>query len=324
MAGFEELAVHAGRDLGAGLHTEVVAEKDDVDIGTDQAEVLFQVFQVPLGQAFEKVVGPLRFGGQKGQEVVVPVQELPVFHEVAAEEADYRPVGAFPQAAGACDHTVVAARAFYKGAGGGGDVPHALGHHLLQSSMVRLALSEGKVGRLEVQRAVGHLGDDPASRRTYDPTPLGPFRGDPHRHLAGGPIGKGPVRPVRVVQGKAPAQFYGVHAEAVEHVVVQYRQLLLDVVYPHRLGGQAEVGPQARGGDGRDAGGPVTTEVDRYPVRLAVVQCGHYPVPALHICSLLLGVPSLLGVGPVASVRSRWRGQSSSHPRRRALWSHRP
>ncbi len=112
------------------------------------------------------------------------------------------------------------------------------------------------------------------------------------------------VRPVRVVQGKAAAQLYRVHAETVEHVLVQHGQLLLDVVHPYRFGSQAEVGPQARVGDSGDGGGPVTTEVDRYPVGLAVVQCGHYPVPGLHICSFIVGAASLLGVGAVGRIRS--------------------
>ena len=44
VAGLEELTVHPGRDLGAVLHAEIVVEDDDVDVWSDQPEVLLQSF----------------------------------------------------------------------------------------------------------------------------------------------------------------------------------------------------------------------------------------------------------------------------------------
>jgi len=49
MAGLEELAVHRRRHLGAGLHAQVIAEEDDVDVRTDSAKEPLQVRQMVLG-----------------------------------------------------------------------------------------------------------------------------------------------------------------------------------------------------------------------------------------------------------------------------------
>ena len=77
MAGLEELTIHARRDLGAGLHAQVVAEKDDVDIGTDQAEVLLQVSQC-LGQAFEQVVGLSGSAARRARKLSFRYRNWPV------------------------------------------------------------------------------------------------------------------------------------------------------------------------------------------------------------------------------------------------------
>ena len=46
MAELEELAVHPGRNLWPSLHPEVVAEDDNVDVGSNQPEVLLKTCQV--------------------------------------------------------------------------------------------------------------------------------------------------------------------------------------------------------------------------------------------------------------------------------------
>ena len=118
MTGLKELAVHPRRDLWAGLHPEVVTEVDNVDVGSNQPEV-FRGLQVQLRQTFEYVVGTVRFHGEQGQEVVVPIQELAPFHQVAAEHAQYRPVGAFAQTSCALHEQAVAAGPSTKGPGRG-------------------------------------------------------------------------------------------------------------------------------------------------------------------------------------------------------------
>jgi hypothetical protein len=71
MAGLEELAVHRRRHLGAGLHAQVIAEEDDVDVRTDSAQEPLQVRQMVLDELIEERMRPGRLSGQEPQEVVL-------------------------------------------------------------------------------------------------------------------------------------------------------------------------------------------------------------------------------------------------------------
>jgi hypothetical protein len=65
------------------------------------------------------------------------------------------------------------------------------------------------------------------------------FRRRPNRYLARCPVRKHPIRPVGIVKAKGAAEIYDVDVEAVQHVAVNHRHLLLDVIYPNRLGLEA-------------------------------------------------------------------------------------
>ena len=88
------------RHLRSTLHPEVVAEEDDVDIGTDRAEKLLQIGQVHLDHLVEKGMGPPRFPGQQQKEIVIAVHELPHLQQIAAEQANDAAVGLLAQALG--------------------------------------------------------------------------------------------------------------------------------------------------------------------------------------------------------------------------------
>ena len=98
-----------------------------------------------LGQTLEDVVGTVRFRDEQGQEVVVPIQELAPFHQVAAEHAQYRPVGAFAQTSCALHEQAVTAGPFDQGSWWRGDVPHALCHGFRKRVMIRLVFGPWEV-----------------------------------------------------------------------------------------------------------------------------------------------------------------------------------
>ena len=185
VARLEELAVHPGRDHGARLHAEVIAEVDDVDVFSDQSEELLETFHMELRQPLEYVVGTVRFPGEQRQEVVIPVQILAPLHQIAAVQAHYRPVGAFAKTSRTFDQQAITVRTFDEGPWRRGDVPHHVGHSCFERVVVRFVLGPREVGPLEIQSAIGHSANDPAGLRTYHPAPVGPLRQRPDRYLAG-------------------------------------------------------------------------------------------------------------------------------------------
>ena len=85
MPGLEELAVHPRRHHRAGLHAQVVAEQDDVDVPADRREESLQPLQVDGHELIEERVGLRGLGGQHHHEQVVAMAELADLEEIAAE-----------------------------------------------------------------------------------------------------------------------------------------------------------------------------------------------------------------------------------------------
>ncbi len=157
--------------------------------------------------------------------------------------------------------------------------PHVLAQGLGQPVQI-VVLQERPVALLEVERAVGHLGQHAAAGRTDHPLARLPLGQRPGRHLAGRPVGQHPVGPVLGVQREAAAQLDRVHAEAVQHVLVDDGQLLHGVVDADGPRRQTQSPTELAIGDGRDARRAMAAEVDRHPIRLAVLQGGKKRAPA--------------------------------------------
>jgi hypothetical protein len=93
MIRFEEPAVHARGDLRPGLHAQIIAKEDDVDVRAYRSQVLLEVRQVHLCNFFQEGLRPVRVTSQEQEEIIVAEQELAHFEQVAPEEADDRSIG---------------------------------------------------------------------------------------------------------------------------------------------------------------------------------------------------------------------------------------
>src|ERR1019366_18090 len=91
-ARLEILAIHGGRHLRAGLHSQVIAKEDHINAISHRIEEPVEIAQVHLHQLIEETVSALRFAGQEHEEVIVAIKELAEFEQVAAEQADNRAV----------------------------------------------------------------------------------------------------------------------------------------------------------------------------------------------------------------------------------------
>ena len=119
-----------------------------------------EVAQVHFHQLVEEAVSALGLAGQHHEEVVVAVEELAEFKQVAAEEADDRAVGLLPQPLRALAEQLRAVRAGGNGPRRGRDGgPHALRYGRLDVVDVVL-FEERPVGLLEVPDVLRHAGDD--------------------------------------------------------------------------------------------------------------------------------------------------------------------
>jgi hypothetical protein len=101
-----------------------------------------------------------------------------------------------------------------------------------------VCLRQWEVGLLEVQRAVGHVGEVLAAFGSNHPTVLLSFDVGPCRHEAFGAVGQCPGGPIRFVEAEPASQPDRVDAESLKHVVIDDRQLLDDVVDAGRTGGR--------------------------------------------------------------------------------------
>jgi hypothetical protein len=54
--------------------------------------------------------------------------------------------------------------------------------------------------------------------------------------------------------GKTPTQLDRINAKQVQHVFIDYRQLLYQIINPHRTFGQTQMPPQSMIRDGADPG----------------------------------------------------------------------
>ena len=275
----EEVPVHGRRDLGAGLHPQVVAEEDDVDERSHGAQEPLEVGQVVLYQPVEEGMGTRRLAGQEHQEVIEAIEELAGLQEVAAEETDDRPVGGLSQPSGSLGQVLEIGRG--RAGRRGHRVPHALGKRLRQ--MVEVVLfQEWPVALLEVEHPFGHPGNDPArGRAEHPPAVLAPGE-CPGGHLARATVGQGPVGPGRLVKGEASAHLDGVHPEPLEDILVDDGQLLDRVVNADRRRGQSQPFAEPRIRQGGDSRGPMAGEIDRDPVRFPVRQGGQNTLSRGH------------------------------------------
>jgi len=277
LAGLEEVAIHLGRHHRSGLHPEVVAEQDDVDGLADGTEKAVQVLQVDLHELVEEGMGSPRFGRQHHHELVVAVAELADLEEIAAEEADDGPVGLGAELSGALLKRFGVNRSGRAGDGG----PHGFVECLAHGGGAA-GLGQGVVELLEVQRPVGHVGEDRSAVGAYDPTVWLPFDVRPCRHEARRPIRQRPGRPVLVTECKPAPEFDGIDAKSVEDVLVHDGQLLDDVVDPDGFRRKAQKAPQLRIGQCGDTGGPVPGQVDGHTIRRTVVKCGEDAISCGH------------------------------------------
>ena len=94
----------------------------------------------------------------------------------------------------------------------------------------------------------------------------------PCGHLAGSPVRQNPIGPTCVIERKGPAEFDGIHAEQIQHVGVNNRELLHGIINAHRLGWQPQMLPQLCVGNRRDPGRAMPGKIDGNPVRLAVLE----------------------------------------------------
>ena len=281
---FEELLVHGAGDLRAVLHAQVVAERNDVDVRPDRRQKSLQVRQVDFDQAVEELVRPLRIAGQQHQEVVVAIEELADFQQVAAEEADDGAIGLFAQLAGALgEHALPVGSGHERPRRTRDGAPHVLAQRLRQPVEI-VVLDERPVTLLEVDGAVGHPGEHSAAGRTQHPLFLLPLGQGPGRHLAGRAVGQGPIGPVFVFQRKPAPQLDRIDLEPFEHVVVDDGQLLDRVVNADRPWrepqGLAKLGIRHRG----DARRPMPAKIDRRLVGLPMIERGQHTFSRCHVC----------------------------------------
>ena len=131
--------------------------------GPTAARNVLQILQMQRHQPIQELPGPVRVAGQQHQEPVVAIQELAGFQQVAAEQADDGPVRALAQPLGSLGQTLQTV-----GAGGQRSgrrfhlAPHVLGERLFQLVQI-VHFQIRPVALLEVQRPVGHLGQDAAA-----------------------------------------------------------------------------------------------------------------------------------------------------------------
>ena len=124
----------------------------------------------------------------------------------------------------------------------------------------------------EIQRAVGHARQGLAARRADHPFVVSALGQSPCGHLAGSSVGQNPIGPTCVIERERPAEFDGIHAEHVQHVGVNNRELLHGIINAQRLGWQPQMLPQLGVGNRRDPGRAMPGKIDRNPVRLAVLE----------------------------------------------------
>ena len=225
-------------------------------------------------QPVEKLVRPAGFAGQQHEELVVAVQELADFQQIAAEQADNRPVGLCPQLA-APPRRAPARRRARRPAGPAGwhAAPHVLGRAPRASDRGRrFRDTASSTGRNKCAPS-GIRASDPPARATAAPIGSPSRSGSgPGRHLAGRAVRQRPVGPVAVLEREPTAQLDRVDPEPVEHVVVDNRQLLQRVVDADRPSSAIPMPGEAWHKPWRRCRGAVAAQVDRHPVRLPVVE----------------------------------------------------
>jgi hypothetical protein len=252
MAGLEELPVHARGDLRGVLRPKVIAEHNNVDVRPYRTQKLLEVAKMDFHQRVEEPVDAGRIFRQQHEKAVHAVVELAHFEQIAAEQAEDRPVGGGAQARGAGGEFVQRPD---RGAGRRSDArPHVLGIKLFDAGQVFFPIEERPVHLVEVIRAFGHAGDDAAARRAEHPAGALALRQSPHGHFGGGSVGQRPVGPPLVFLAEGAAELDCVHAETRQDVFVDDRQLLHGIVDVDRAGRQAERGAEPRVRHGRNAG----------------------------------------------------------------------
>ncbi len=256
-----------GDIIGPGLHAKIVAEQDDVDRCADRLEEAVQVRQVDLHQLVEERMGLLGLAGQHHHEYVVAVAELTDLEEVAAEQTDDRPLGARAELSGAFTESLVIDGA--GGAGNGG--PHGPVERFANGSRTVL-LGQREVGLLEVQGAVGHLGEDLAVPGSDDPTVRFPLDVGPDGYEARCAVRQCPRGPVVRTQGKTPPHLDRIDPKTFEHILPYDGQLLHDIIDVDRGGGQSQSLSQLRVGQGGDAGRAMAGKVNGDARRLMMIQ----------------------------------------------------
>ena len=155
--------------------------------------------QVDLHEPVEERVGPRRVAGQQHQEVVVAVEELADLEQVAAEQADDRPIGA------------VARRCLAPFAEGVWQRPGRAGWRWPSTWSGRAPRGRCRVRRPRPagSRPARSTGRRRASARGPGrsgrgaPSGAAPARAGPGGHLAGRAVGQRPVGPVARVAGRS-------------------------------------------------------------------------------------------------------------------------
>ena len=93
MIGFEEFSVHGRRNKGAVLSTHVFSTKqNDIDIRSNRAQPLLQIFQVNGSQVFHQPVCCLRVKCHIHQIVFTTKQVLGNLKDTAAKQTNDGPV----------------------------------------------------------------------------------------------------------------------------------------------------------------------------------------------------------------------------------------
>ena len=163
--------------------------------------------------------------------------------------------------------------------------PHALVHRCRDGSGPAF-FHKRKIALLEIQRAVGHARQDLSARRANHPFVLSALGQSPCGHLAGSSVRQNPIGPTCVIERERPAEFDRIHAEQIQHVGVNNRELLHGIINAQRLGWQPQMLPQLCVGNRRDPGRAMPGKIDGNPVRLAVLERGHYTFAGCHPLAL--------------------------------------